>query len=173
MGRTQVQFRHNPIRISFKNNLLLSSLTAMPEQKLQDAKNHAKFDPAFHYVLAPIFLLHLIYWITRLVRHPSLTDAWNVVAAFGLLVLVFKVRLYALAVQDRVIRLEERLRLQQVLSEPLRARILELSEDQLIGLRFAPDQELEGLVSKALKEKLNRKQIKELIQTWRPDHFRI
>lgn len=145
----------------------------MPEQKPQDAKNHAKFDPAFHFFLAPIFLANTIYWITSLVRHPSLTEAWGAVVALALLVFVFKVRLYALAVQDRVIRLEERLRLKLVLPEAMHARIAELSEDQLIGLRFAPDQELQGLVSKALSEKWNRKQIKEAIQSWRPDHFRI
>jgi hypothetical protein len=145
----------------------------MSQQKPQDAKNHAKFDPAFHFFLAPIFLANTIYWITRLVRHPSATDAWGAVFALALLVLVFKVRLYALAVQDRVIRLEERLRLKLVLPEAMHGRIAELSEDQLIGLRFAPDQELAGLVTKALSEKWNRKQIKEAIQTWRPDHFRI
>jgi hypothetical protein len=95
------------------------------------------------------------------------------VLAFALLMLVFKTRLNALKVQDRVIRLEERLRLTQILPEPLRSRIPELTEDQLCGLRFASDAEVPKLVERALNEKLKRADIKKSIQNWRPDYWRV
>jgi hypothetical protein len=90
-----------------------------------------------------------------------------------LVVALFKARLYPLKIQDRIIRLEERLRLDALLSDDLRKRIPELTEDQLIGLRFAPDEEIPELVQLTLEKNLDRKQIKERIQNWRPDHYRI
>jgi len=112
--------------------------------------------------------------------HITHGDLWDHVHAFllillaaALLVAAFKIRLYALKVQDRVIRLEERLRLTQLLSEPLRSRIPELTEAQLIALRFASDAEVAGLVDRALKEKLSRADIKKSIKTWRPDYWRV
>jgi hypothetical protein len=93
--------------------------------------------------------------------------------ALAFLILALKVRFYALRLQDRIIRLEERLRLTQLLSEPLRSRIPELTEDQLCGLRFASDAEIPKLVERALNEKLSRADIKKAIQTWRPDYWRV
>ena len=92
--------------------------------------------------------------------------------AAALAVAVTKSRLSTLRVQDRVIRLEERLRLTVLLPEPLRSRIPELTEGQLIALRFASDDELPKLVERALSEKLSREDIKKSIQTWRPDYWR-
>jgi hypothetical protein len=84
----------------------------------------------------------------------------------------FKIRLYALKVQDRIIRLEERLRMHELFSEPLKSRIGEFTEGQLIALRFASDAELPALAEKALQG-LDQKQIKASIKTWRPDYFRV
>jgi hypothetical protein len=96
-----------------------------------------------------------------------------ILLATALLVAVFKIRLYAVKVQDRVIRLEEQLRLMQLLPEPLRKRIPELTVSQLCGLRFASDAELPKLAERALNEKLSRADIKKSIQNWRPDYWRV
>ena len=84
-----------------------------------------------------------------------------------------KARLYATKLQDRIIRMEERQRLYGLLPETLRTRIGELSEGQLVGLRFASDAELPGLVEETLAKKLSRAQIKKSIKVWRPDYFRV
>ena len=86
---------------------------------------------------------------------------------------MFLARIYPLKVQDRVIRLEERLRLSILLPENLRSRIQELSEDQLVGLRFASDDEIVELVGKTLVSNWTRKDIKANIKKWRPDYFRV
>ena len=146
----------------------------------QTYANHTRFDPAFHFFLAPVFLLGLILSLVHFFYHFRESDFRDnfhsfllIVLAVAVLTLLLKLRLYSLKVQDRVIRLEERLRLTQLLSEPLRSRIPELTEDQLIGLRFASDTEVPKLVERALNEKLNRKDIKKSIQSWRPDYWRV
>ncbi len=142
-------------------------------EKEQNLANHGRFDPVFHGFLFAGGLALLIATIVREVRFPTY---WNAVQIFGmvwLLVLMFKVRLYALKVQDRVIRLEERIRLQQILADPLRGRVGELNEGQLIALRFASDGEVSGLVEKTLSGNLDRKAIKASIQRWRPDYWRV
>jgi hypothetical protein len=108
-----------------------------------------------------------------LVRHPETSSIAFLVIAVLMLVTAFKTRLYALKVQDRIIRLEERLRLSGLLSEPLRSRVAELTESQLIALRFASDAEVPGLVQRTLNENLAAKQIKEMIRDWRPDRWRV
>ena len=145
----------------------------MSETKPQTYANHARIDPLYHFFLAPVFLITLIASIVHLVRHPHLGSAWHVVLALAFLILLFKARTYPLKVQDRVIRLEERLRLATLLPEPLRARIDELDIRQLIALRFASDPEIPALVERTLNEKLAPKQIKQAIQNWRADNFRV
>jgi hypothetical protein len=145
----------------------------MSETKPQTYANHARFDPWYHFFLAPIALIIFIASIVHLVRHPHPWGLVHVVLAFALFILVFKLRTYPLKVQDRVIRLEERLRLATLLPEPLRSRINDLDIRQLIGLRFASDAETPALVERALNEKLTQKQIKQAIQNWRADNFRV
>ena len=152
----------------------------MAENKPQTFANHTRWDPLFHFLLLPVFGLGLVLSLIHFFAHLADSDFRDDIHAFllillavALLTLVFKVRLYALKVQDRVIRLEERLRLTQLLPEPLRSRIPELTEGQLCGLRFASDAEIPKLVERTLKEKLSRTDIKKSIQTWRPDYWRV
>jgi hypothetical protein len=146
----------------------------------QTYANHTRFDPLFHFFLLPVFALGLILSLIHFFYHLRESDMRDnihsfllIVLAVALLTLVLKVRFYALKLQDRIIRLEERLRLTQVLSEPLRSRIPELTEGQLCGLRFASDAEVPKLAERALNEKLTRKDIKQAIQNWRPDYWRV
>jgi len=139
----------------------------------QDFSHHTRFDPPFHFFILPVFAISLIAVIVHLVRRPGLHSAWMLVFALAAVAAVFKIRLYALKVQDRVIRLEERLRLATLLDPTLRPRIPELTESQLIGLRFASDAELPALAARALNEKLSREDIKKAVQHWRPDNWRV
>jgi len=152
----------------------------MAEKKPQTYANHARFDPLFHFFVLPVFGLGVLMTLIHFFAHITEGDFRDhfhafllILLASALLVAVLKIRLYALKVQDRVIRLEERLRLSQLLSEPLRSRIPQLTEDQLIGLRFASDAEIAKLVERTLNDKLDRKQIKQAIQNWRPDYWRV
>jgi hypothetical protein len=143
------------------------------ERKPQSLKNHAKFDPVFHFFLSPVALILLGSAIYYLVRHPERKAAVILLGVVWAIVALFKIRLYALKVQDRVIRLEERLRYQRILSPELQAKTAGLTEQQIIALRFASDGELPGLVEKALAGNLPQKEIKPLIQNWRPDYWRV
>jgi hypothetical protein len=142
-------------------------------QQAQSLKNHAKIDPSFHFFLAPVALVILIATIVQMVRQPGWYSAAHILVALWALVAVFKIRVYALKVQDRVIRLEERVRLKELAPASLQGRIGDLTEDQLIGLRFASDGEVADLAQRALAGNWNRKQVKEAIKNWRPDHWRV
>ncbi len=145
----------------------------MSQSKPQNYANHTRFDPAFHYFMVPVLLLNWIATLVHFAHHPNLWSGWLTLLAFVFILMIGTARRYALKAQDRVIRLEERLRLSTLLQEPVRARIGELTESQLIGLRFASDAEIPALVARTLQEKLTQKQIKQAIQNWRADHFRV
>ena len=152
----------------------------MAETKPQNFANHTRWDPPFHFFVLPVFVLGLILTLVHFFAHITEGDLRDHIHAFllillalALLILAFKVRLNSLKVQDRVIRLEEQLRLMRLLPEPLRARIPELTEGQLCGLRFASDAELPKLAERSLNEKLSRTEIKKAIQNWRPDYWRV
>lgn len=145
----------------------------MADPVSQNYSNHTRYDPLFHFFILPVFAITLILAIVHLVRRPGLHSVWMLVVMVAAVVAVFKIRLYALKVQDRVIRLEERLRLASLLDESLRPRIVEFTESQLVGLRFASDAELPALAARALSEKLSRDAIKKAVQQWRPDDWRV
>ena len=145
----------------------------MADEK-QSFANHTRWDPGFHFTLMPIAAVTEIL-LVRNAWNASTPMAWwiafvGLAAIWGLL----KMRLYSLKVQDRVIRLEERLRLATLLPADLRGRIPEFTEGQLVALRFASDAELSALAQRCLNEKLEeRKVIKQAIKEWRGDHFRV
>jgi len=139
----------------------------------QNFENHTQLVPAFHFVILPIFLLNLVWSITRVIHNLSLGTVVSLLVSIALLLLAFTARIFALTVQDRVIRLEMRLRMQQVLPPELRSRIGEFTVGQLISLRFASDRELPALAQKVLDEKIeDRKTIKKMIHEWQTDGLR-
>ena len=145
----------------------------MAEKVPQNLSNHARRDPPFHFFILPVFAITVVVTLVNLAMHPGLHSACLVVLALAGMAAVFKIRLYALKLQDRIIRLEERLRLAILLDKPLRARMGELSESQLVALRFASDAELPALAASALANKLSNTEIKKAVGQWRPDYWRV
>ncbi|MGC2659454.1 MAG: DUF6526 family protein [Bryobacteraceae bacterium] len=139
----------------------------------QTYANHTRLHPLFHLVIAPILILTVILGIVEAVRQPTLHNIWMVVFFIAVFLLSFLTRTYALKVQDRVIRLEERLRLTELVAAPIRPQVVRLSEGQLIALRFASDEEAPTLVERALTENMAPADIKKAIRNWRADHWRI
>ena len=145
----------------------------MAEKTPQTFANHTRFDPPFHFFAFPIIALSIIVAIVHCYQRPSWFSAWEVIFVIAVFVITFRTRTYAVKLQDRIIRLEERLRLAGLVSEPLRSRIGELTEAQLIGLRFASDAEIPALVQETLSKQLSRDDIKKAVKSWRPDYFRV
>jgi hypothetical protein len=141
--------------------------------KPQSLANHMKFDPPFHFFVLPVLLVNIFVVAFLFFRSPGLGGAWIVLVSVALMVFAGRTRSFVTHLQDRIIRLEERLRLASIFQEPLRSRINELTDSQLIGLRFASDAELPALVQRTLDEKLSRRDIKKAIVEWRPDYARV
>ena len=139
----------------------------------QTYANHRRLEPLQHFVLIPILLITWIATIWQAIKFPSLHSVWVALLGFVSLMVATQVRIYALKVQDRVIRLEETLRMERVLPQDLKARIPELTVKQMVGLRFAADLELAERVREALDQNLSGEAIKKRIQIWRPDTFRV
>lgn len=140
----------------------------------QNLKNHMRFVPSYHFFALPVFGINFVWSLYKLrFLGFSFGGIFGVLFAAALVVLALRARLFALAVQDRLIRLEERLRYERVLPEELRWRADELSKDQFVSLRFASDDELPAMMKKVLDEKVtSRKAIKQLVKNWRPDYLR-
>ena len=139
----------------------------------QNFENHGKVVPAFHFVAVPIFTFNLGWAVYRASHHLSGDTLVALLVAIALLDLAFLARIFALRVQDRVIRLEMRLRLRELLPDDLRGRVGQFSLPQLISLRFAGDAELPALARRVLEENLqDRKAIKKLVKDWQADTLR-
>jgi len=145
----------------------------MAERPPQNYANHRRFVPLYHFVLFGILVVNLLWCVLGAARAFSFASAWGVVMALALLVMFFYMRLFPLTVQDRVIRLEMRLRLKEILPGELRGRIGELTPSQLIGLRFASDAELPELVREVLTNDIGEREvIKRKVRDWQADHLR-
>ncbi len=145
----------------------------MAQKSPQTFENHARILPAYHYVAFPLFAVNFFFTLYQAVTAFS----WANLVAFGvavaLILLFFLARVMALTVQDRVIRLEETLRMRALLPPDLQARIGELGVKQIVALRFAADAELPDLARKVLDEKIqDQKAIKRLVRDWRADFQR-
>jgi len=145
----------------------------MRDRTPQTFATHRRIIPLYHIVLFAVFLINAIWWIVQVARLPSWGTAIGCAVGLGLLLLYYYAREFALRVQDRVIRLEMRLRLREVLPADLKGRVVELDRDQLIALRFASDAELPDLVREVLTNDIHRRdEIKRRIKAWQPDDFR-
>ena len=146
----------------------------MAAEKPQNLQNHVRLVPPFHMFVLPVFLLNAGSSIYVLVKFGiTYRSVLGVLMAFALLTFALFARVFALTVQDRVIRLEMRMRLMELLPPDLRPRIPEFTVGQLVSLRFAGDSELPALARKVLDGKMNdRKAIKQLIKDWQGDYLR-
>jgi hypothetical protein len=140
----------------------------------QSFANHARLVPGFHFVTAPLLLVYLVWSVWRALSLRDAESHFDLVGAFALFGVYAYTRLFPLKAQDRIIRLEERLRLTRLLPADLQPRIDTIAPRQLIALHFASDAEVEGIVRQVLAGTLTEpKAIKQAIREWRPDYLRV
>ncbi len=140
----------------------------------QTYENHTRRHAPFHYFVAPVLLTNVVVAVVQLVRDPGLDRGWWLVVSMALLATAGLTRINPLRVQDRLIRLEESLRYYQLLPEDLARRAAALTPAQTVALRFASDEELEGLVREVLEGRLTTpSEIKRAIKNWRADTLRV
>ena len=140
----------------------------------QSYENHTRWHAPFHFFLAPVLLTNVVIAVVQLVRDPGLDRGWWLVVSLALVVLGALARTNPLKTQDRIIRLEESLRYYQLLPEELAQRAASLTTAQTVALRFAPDEELEGLVREVVEGRLTRPDdIKRAVKNWRADTLRV
>ena len=140
----------------------------------QTYATHRRFLPMYHFFAFPVLLTNVFVVAVQFARDPRLINGWALVVAVALLAGIFASRLMPLRAQDRVIRLEERTRLERILPADLRGRIGDLTTSQLIALRFAPDDEVPELTRRALNGELKTaSDIKRAVRNWRADHLRV
>lgn len=143
-------------------------------ESTQNYQNHAKLVPLYHYVLTAILLINFLAMAYHAVREPDMYHLWAVVMAAALIMIALFARVFALKAQDRVIRLEERLRMRELLPADLKSRIQDFTADQLVALRFASDAELPELAATVLRDNIQKRDaIKKMVKTWRADEHRL
>ena len=140
----------------------------------QSFANHARFVPPYHYVAFPILLANLIWRVLGLFDGITIDASIDALVAVALIIVALFARLFALGAQDRVIRLEMRLRMRDLLPEDLQGRINDFTPTQMVGLRFASDGELPELARKVLDQNIAKATpIKEMVADWQADNFRV
>jgi len=142
----------------------------------QNYENHGRLHPLFHFFLLPVTLLNIAASITYCVHHYAQHQhmaPWYIVMSVTLFMLTGTARGYALKVQDRIIRLEEKVRIASLVSPSELVELESLTRKQYVALRFASNPELPELARRAVRENLSQKQIKQAIVAWRADHDRI
>jgi hypothetical protein len=139
----------------------------------QTYQSHAKFVPLYHFVVLPILLVNVLLVAYEVVKAPAFPTVWGLLVAIALFLAALFGRVFALKVQDRVIRLEERLRLRELLPGELKGRVNDFTPEQLIAIRFASDAEVAELAAVVLRENpAKRDAVKKLIKQWRADDAR-
>lgn len=137
-------------------------------------KTHRAYDPLYHFFVVPVLGINVLILIYVAIQRPFWLTLWGIVFGIALIVLAWRVRYFPLRIQDRLIRLEETLRLQSVLPEELRSRIGEISTRELIALRFCTDEELpEHVRAIYAGDYRGGENVKSRIKSWRPDPHRI
>lgn len=145
----------------------------MADATPQTMQNHARFVPPYHFVTSALLLLNLVWSVIQLFRAPGFGAVVGLLLAVALILMGWYMRAFPISVQDRLIRLEERLRMERLLPADLKPRINDFSRTQLIALRFASDAELPDLARKVLTENIQELgRIKAMVKNWRADHWR-
>lgn len=140
----------------------------------QNYSNHTRWNQLFHFVVQPLLVLNFLSHLVRFIMAPSYALGFWTLLGVALILLAISARLQALKAQDRLIRLEERLRYKELLTPELAAKASNLRVGQIIALRFASDAELAGLVERTLNgEFASAKEIKQAIKDWRADYLRV
>jgi hypothetical protein len=140
----------------------------------QTLASHRRWIPMWHFFAIPVLVANVVVVTVHFARDPLLTNGWAVVVAIALLIGIFLSRSMPLRAQDRIIRLEERSRLERLLPADLRGRVGDLTASQLIAIRFAADDEVPDLTRRALSGELKSQgDIKRAIRNWRSDHLRV
>jgi len=140
----------------------------------QNFANHTRFVPPFHYVAMPILLANFIWRVVGLFDGITIDASLDVLVAVALIIVALLARIFALGAQDRVIRLEMRLRMRELLPEDLQGRINDFTPTQMVALRFASDGELPELARKVLDENITKgTPIKKMITDWQGDYLRV